>query len=56
MFTSWSIVAIIGSISLAQFLGDLTGKKINQPKHTGKIIGVILFGMVTVEHLTGLIF
>lgn len=56
MFTLWSIAVIIGTISLSQYLGDLAGKKINQPNHTGKIIGLILVGLVSTEHVVGLIF
>ena len=56
MFTLWSIAVIIGTISLAQYLGDLTGKTIKQPKHTGKIIGLMLVIMASAEHLAGLVF
>ncbi len=55
MFTGWSIFLIIISMSVSQYLGDLTGKKLQMPSHTGKLVGLIFGIMIMVEHWTGLV-
>lgn len=55
MFTAWSIFVIIISMSVSQYLGDLTGKKLEMPWHTGKLVGMIFSIMIMVEHWIGFV-
>ena len=53
MYLVWSIAFIV-SMSVSQHLGDLTGKKLEMPWHTGKFVGVIFITLLAVEHQIGL--
>ncbi len=49
-----SFIVFLVSMSLSQHLGDLTGKKLEMPWHTGKFVGGIFIAVLAVEHQIGL--
>jgi hypothetical protein len=55
MFAVWSIILVVVTMSLSQHLGDLTGKRLDMPWHTGKFVGLIFATLLVVEHMVGII-
>lgn len=55
MFAVWSFILIVVTMSLSQHLGDLTGKRLEMPWHTGKFVGVIFATLLVMEHPIGII-
>ena len=55
MFMVWSFILFIVTMSLSQHLGDLTGKRLEMPWHTGKFVGVIFATLLALEHMVGII-
>ena len=49
-----SLIVFMVSMSASQHLGDLTGKKLEMPWHTGKFVGVIFAALLVMEHQIGL--
>jgi hypothetical protein len=49
-----SFIVFMVSMSASQHLGDLTGKKLEMPWHTGKFVGVIFAALLVMEHQIGL--
>ena len=49
-----SFIVFMVSMSVSQHLGDLTGKKLEMPWHTGKFVGGIFIALLAVEHQIGL--